>query len=69
MTTRIRFAKFVRRLVAACGAHVASAVVVTGAALFAYGLSLYSLPLGPIAFGLALMAFVALDSDQPRRKR
>ena len=69
MTTRIRIVQFTRRLVAASAEHVASAVAIAGAALFAYGLSLYSLPLGPIAFGLALVAFVALDSDQPRRKR
>ena len=58
-----------RRLVASVGTHIASAAVIGGALLLAYGLSLYSPPLGPITFGVALIAFVALDSDQPRRKR
>lgn len=67
---RQRVTKFLRQVVAGSLAHAASAVAVAGAALFAYGLSLYSLPLGPIAFGFALIAFVALDSEQPpRRKR
>lgn len=62
--------KFLRRMADTSASHAASAVAIAGAALFAYGLSLYSLPLGPIAFGFALIAFVALDSEQPpRRKR
>jgi hypothetical protein len=64
----LRITRLMRRLAAVSTAHAASAAVLVGSLLVAYGLSLYSLPLGPIAFGLALIAFVALDSEQLQRK-
>ena len=64
-----RAQKFMRRLALAARSVVDDAVVLAGAALLAHGLSIYSPPLGPITFGFALIAFVALGGERPQRRR